>query len=635
MPFSEVPFRVGRAGTTLLEFAGWRPAEHPPSWTGTEDGPQWIRRSPTVDPVPYVAEAERILLGSVPAFDGGRLELGEPIRWNRDPRTGRTGPLRLGKAIDYRDVTRFGDPKYVWEPSRHQHLVTLAQAYGLTGEARYLAGIGRQLESWLEQCPFPMGPNWATALEAAIRLLNWAVVWQCVGGVESPLFDGDSGGVLRRAWGDSVYQHAHFVRHYLSRYSSANNHLLGELSGLYVAGVTWPYWADLAHWRTEARRLLVREAFRQIAPDGGSREQAIGYHLYAADYLLLAALAGDAAGEPFPAEYGSLLQRMADFLRAITDVGGHTPMFGDSDGGSALRLVPRPTPDPVRVQAALIDAVTGRTGSAPPEEAAWLVYHAPAGGPSAPERRAFPDTGYFVLGDGWGTPDEVRIVADAGPLGLAPLAAHGHSDALSFTLSIGGVEFLIDPGTYDYYTDPEWREYFRGTGAHNTARVDGRSQSEPGGPFMWTSLACVSVHHWRAGEDADELDAEHDGYQRLADPVRHRRLIRWEKGLRRVVVRDSFRSRGSHEVELRWHFAEGCEVRSLSGGVRVTHSGRVLDMTCDAAHAPTVHRGSEHPRVGWRAPRFGVCVPSPTVVWPLAVRGDTALETVLALGTPI
>jgi hypothetical protein len=115
--------------------------------------------------------------------------------------------------------------------------------------------------------------------------------------------------------------------------------------------------------------------------------------------------------------------------------------------------------------------------------------------------------------------------------------------------------------------------------------------------------------------------------------VVHRRVIRWEKGRRRVVVRDGFRSRGAHEVELRWHLAEGCEVLPLADGVRVTHEGRGLDLTCDAGSTPAVYRGCEHPRAGWRAPRFGVRVPSPTLVWQVVVQGDAEMETVLAVGT--
>ena len=75
-----------------------------------------------------------------------------------------------------------------------------------------------------------------------------------------------------------------------------------------------------------------------------------------------------------------------------------------------------------------------------------------------PLRQAFPEGGYFVLGCDFDTPSEIRLVADAGPLGYRSIAAHGHADALSFTLSVGGREFLIDPGTYAYHTQQAWRQ---------------------------------------------------------------------------------------------------------------------------------------------------------------------------------
>jgi hypothetical protein len=36
--------------------------------------------------------------------------------------------------------------------------------------------------------PQSAGANWSSALEAAIRLINWATVW-LIGGMQSPLFE--------------------------------------------------------------------------------------------------------------------------------------------------------------------------------------------------------------------------------------------------------------------------------------------------------------------------------------------------------------------------------------------------------------------------------------------------------------
>src|SRR5690606_32758000 len=95
----------------------------------------------------------------------------------------------------------------------------------------------------------------------------------------------------------------------------------------------------------------------------------------------------------------------------------------------------------------------------------------------APPRLTFPAGGHYLLGSDFDTAREVRIAIDCAPLGYLSIAAHGHADALAFTLSVAGHELLIDPGTYAYHTQKTWRDYFRGTLAHNTVRIDGEDQS--------------------------------------------------------------------------------------------------------------------------------------------------------------
>jgi len=175
--------------------------------------------------------------------------LGFPPDWNRDPLTGKRIPLQFGKRLEYRDTARVGDIRHVWELNRHAELNTLAQAYALTGEMKYAEGCRTLLVSWFEQCPYPLGANWVSSLELAIRLNNWAFAWHLLGGASSPLFESETGEALRRQWLNAIYQHCDFVAGYLSRHSSANNHLLGELAGLYIASLTWPCWKESAGWR--------------------------------------------------------------------------------------------------------------------------------------------------------------------------------------------------------------------------------------------------------------------------------------------------------------------------------------------------------------------------------------------------
>jgi hypothetical protein len=254
-------------------------------------------------PEALTAAAERVLQGRYSFFDLEDCDLGDPPQWNRDPLTRRAAGVRRATAIDYRDEREVGNIKYLWEPNRHLHLPLLAQAHALTGDARYALAIQRQIESWIEQCPVGRGPNWVSPLELGIRLINWSITWQLLGGMRARIFADADGEQFRDRWLRSVFQQARTVAANLSRYSSANNHLIGESAGVYVAASTWPMWPELTHWGERCRQVLEEECLRQNAPDGGNREQAFGYQTFVLDFLLLAGLAARARGEDFSPLY--------------------------------------------------------------------------------------------------------------------------------------------------------------------------------------------------------------------------------------------------------------------------------------------------------------------------------------------
>ena len=112
-------------------------------------------------------------------------------------------------------------------------------------------------------------------------------------------------------------------------------------------------------------------------------------------------------------------------------------------------------------------------------------------------RLQFSESGYYLLGTAFGTPDEVRLLVDSGPLGYLSIAAHGHADALSFVLSIGDREILVDPGTYAYHTEPSWRRYFRGTWRTTRWESTEEDQSVQAGNFMWTHSRAGALHRIR------------------------------------------------------------------------------------------------------------------------------------------
>jgi hypothetical protein len=649
MSAAEVAYRIssslrGRAERMGVGLAPADPGAGP-------SGPAWIGRMPDhCDARAYRAAADRVLDGLFDVFSLRPADVGFPPQWNRDPKTGTVAPLSFGKSIDYRREDLVGDIKYLWEPSRHLQLVTLAQAWHLTGEARYAEGARALLESWFEQCPYPLGVHWTSSLEHAVRLLNWYFAWHLMGGEASPLFEGARGQLFKRRWQTSIGQHCHFIAGHFSRHSSANNHLLGEYMGLLVGSLGWPLWPQSGRWRDIAMRGFEQEALRQNAPDGVNREQAFYYHHEVAHMMLLAGLIGRANGVEFSAAFWQRLRDMLEFIACVMDVGGHVPMVGDADDARMVRLFPDPDACPYRMLLAcgavlFRSPFMARQARSFGDEGRWLLGDAatdrfvqlvndPAGaGASAQRRRAFPEGGYYLLGNRFGEPDENRAVVDAGPLGYLSIAAHGHADALSFVLSVGGHAVLVDPGTYAYHAQRRWRDYFKGTSAHNTVRIDGMDQSVSGGNFLWVRHAVTRCDHFTSDDRRDRFVGTHDGYTRLPDPVVHRREIVFDKTQRTFEIVDHLTGNSRHDVELFWHLSEDCRAEPF-GSQRVVARVADVELTIEV-DAPgfvlELVRGRDEPPLGWISRRFDHREPTVTMRCAGSVAGAGTIRTRLTI----
>jgi hypothetical protein len=610
--------RAQRAGLGLAK----------PLPAGSARGKPWMAAWPqSIASETYQEAADRILSGKFRLFGDRDWALGFPPDWNRDPSSGRRAALTFGKTLNYRDASAVGIIKYLWEPNRHLELVTLAQAWRLTGQARFATGCRFLLDSWIEQCPYMMGPNWTSSLELALRLVNWSCAWHLLGGDEMPLFQDEDGAAFKVRWLSAVRQHCHFIAGHLSLFSSANNHLLGELLGLLIGSMTWPCWPESPRWRERARQSFEEQALLQNGVDGVNKEQAIWYQHEVADMMLLAGLTGRANGYDFSEAFWDRLEAMLDFIASCMDVGGNVPAFGDADDAVIVRFDPARGVRPYHSLLATGSVLFGRgdfkhKAQSFDDKSRWLLGDAAAlrfasitTDPSGQgSRRCFEAGGYYILGSDFESAREVRLIVDAAPLGYLALAAHGHADALSLVLSVGGFPVLVDPGTYSYDPQSKWRDYFRGTSAHNTVRVDYQDQSVSGGAFLWNRHAVARCVAFDVGAEEQRVLAEHDGYRRLPDPVLHRREVIYRPAARLVTVTDEIRCAAPHHIEIFWHFADECRVSLNADAATATREGAALALNWPESLTARVLRGSEDPPQGWVSPRFDTKVPADTLI---------------------
>jgi Heparinase II/III-like protein/Heparinase II/III N-terminus len=583
-----------------------------------------------------IGSAQALATGHIGLLGYSPLRLGEPIDWQRDAVSGIQAPARHWTRLDPLAFDSVGDSKVTWELNRHQWIVTLAQAYALTGEPQYARTIVATLHDWNRANPYAMGINWTSSLEVAYRLIAWCWVLVLVrdAGVLPPAALSD---VLSLVW-----THARHVERYLSHYFSPNTHLTGEALGLFYAGVLFPELGAARRWRDEGARILIDEARRQIFDDGVYFEQSTCYQRYTIEiylhFLILAARNGVAV----PADVTTRVDRMLEVLLFLNHRDGTMPPIGDADGGWLLPLQHRGPGDSRGVFGSAA-ALTGRAdfawaaGGAVPE-VAWLlggegvsrwarITPAP---PSVPASRVFAEGGYAVMRSGW-EPDAHRLIVDVGPLGCRVSGAHGHADLLSVQCAAFGEDYLVDPGTYGYTSSPAWRDHFRSAAAHNTLTIDGASQARPVGPFGWEGRPVATLRAWRSDEGYDFVDAAHGAYSRVSEPITHRRRVLFVKPHYWAIV-DDVSGSDRHEWTLHFQFAPRRVTLEPGGWTRA--EGRDGTGLWLAPFAPdrirgTMHAGELDPIRGWVSPHYGQRHPAPLVVYASTARLPTRIVTLL------
>src|SRR5262249_42778858 len=97
-----------------------------------------------------ISKADSACCGRFDLIGFSALSFGEPIDWRLEPLSGRRTGLVHWSRIDYLDPQVAGDKKITWELNRHQHFVTLGQAYWMTGDEGYAVAFADQITSWMD-----------------------------------------------------------------------------------------------------------------------------------------------------------------------------------------------------------------------------------------------------------------------------------------------------------------------------------------------------------------------------------------------------------------------------------------------------------------------------------------------------
>jgi len=556
------------------------------------------------------AAAESALSGRYAALgvawpSRGSDELFPAEVWRLDPVTGGLWPGAEAYCFDiaYRHERQLGDIKYVWEFNRLQFLQPLAAHALLSSDAASLAAIEAAIGSWYQGNPPFRGLGWNSGIEVALRAISLLVVVSLVGERLSP--------ECRRQVGSILAASAAWLERFPSRFSSANNHLIAELAGEFLIGLAMPGLGRASRLVSSARPRLVAEATRQILVDGVPAEQSPTYGAFTAEFLLLCAAVAEGAGQPLPPALTDRLGAFAAFIGWIALDDGTVPAIGDDDEGRVLTLGGHET----AYAGSVANAIAGFLG-----RGAWTTVppgfrEALLGRPAATQLpvprglQVFAAGGYSVVNEQVGG-RRLNLVFDHGPLGYLSIAAHGHADALALTLAVDGKPVLVDPGTYLYHSGGAWRDWFRGSRAHNTLTIADADQSTISGAFNWSHKATCRLEHHRAGSHWS-LAASHDGYLKRFGIVHRRSLERVED---RLVITDQLLGAAARPARLAFQLAPDLDASVAGHEVVVRRDGSTVLTLAFEPGELSIDRGLAG-GAGWVSPAFGSRVQANCIVW--------------------
>ncbi|HJQ34527.1 MAG TPA: alginate lyase family protein [Pyrinomonadaceae bacterium] len=577
-------------------------------------------------------EAREVAAHRWPVLGYGRLEFGAEPDWLREPASGVRWPL--GFHADVRLVRGDGsDVRVLWELNRLEQLLTLGRAYALTRDETLAEEFFAQVESWRAQNPVGSGPNWACAMEAALRAMNLTAALR--------LFRRSR--ALTEARLTSLLAlldaHGRHVRRNLEfSYISTGNHYLSDVAGLLWLGLCLPELSAAEGWREFAFKELLRELDKQVLPDGADCEASTGYQRFVAELFLYSFLLCRANGFEFDEGRRARLRSMLEYVRAYLRPDGRAPLVGDTDGGQVLPLVRRAADDHaylLGVGAALFKEPRFKIETEAPEEVFWFLgaegvrayEELETAGARSAVSEAFPHAGVCVLREG-----DLYLLLNASGAGLGGRGAHGHNDALAVEVSACGVSFLRDPGTYVYTSDTRARQLFRSTAYHSTVEVDGAEQNTTpaDAPFFNGDEARPRILSFDIGEARDAASAEQHGYERLAaGPVTHRRTVVFDKQRRLWIVEDTLTGSGTHDFRFVFHAAPGLEARLLDAPASNVPGGAAVKIVDAASGASLIIVSLEglggvsvEPR--WSSREYGSKQESAAAVW--TVRAPAPLK---------
>ncbi|WP_343766645.1 alginate lyase family protein [Gangjinia marincola] len=535
--------------------------------------------------------------------------------WRKDYHNNISSPIKYYSEVDRQDFDVVGDVKVVAELSRMYFLPFLSLKAIEEKDKRMLSIIDGMITSWDEQNPYLYSIHWTSGIEVAIRAVNLVYSHQALKGRGLISLSCDQT-ILRILSNSYIY-----LKNHLSRYSSANNHLMAETMGLVVLSCYF----ELPHKeRTRWQNLLYDQINIQINKDGVHMELCTHYHAEISEQILIAIDFLKRTKIKIPS---SVLEKVESLFKFTSHISyeGLSTIFGDNDEGAVI--LPYFDKKYSVYQSLLKSSnhlfynnycVDGEV-----DARNYLIY-----GESLNSIKRynelndtlFKDSGYLFLYD---QEERAKLSFDCGTIGDYISAAHGHSDIFHINFSLRGKEFLVDSGTYQYHKKfTHWRNYFKGISAHNTISVNNKNHAVNNGRMSWINLPETTVQEYTSSQEKAFCRATTNAFR--SQSIQHERAIYFNRMDKEIQIRDvlinSDNNKKSKTIHYFLHFHPNVIIQEANKKIVLINENEKIILQGSWLNEASISEGEKDNLQGWYSPQYNVKVQAKTLVYTTTIK---------------
>lgn len=501
------------------------------------------------------------------------------------------------------EESRNGDPEWMWMLNRHKYLITLAKAYALTKDTKYVEKWLELINDWIFYHTNEPGTYRRTSfrtLDTGMRLRNWLfcldIFRQCPE-LKVLLSEDRLTNIAV-----SIMKQSDFLQTaYLYDQTPISNWKVLEMNGVALASIFFApildTTADLTYSVDGLRECLTL----QFNADGLHWEQSFMYHVDIFTCLLEVeeTMSRFSQRALFTDELNTIFAASKAFVKPNKK---QSPV-GDSDEENLSAFI--------TYASLILSSPTGKyLGETTPslETLFHYGYYAlrdyDAINSTQPTEKFIPleNSGYVFTHTTWQA-DEVFTMLKAGPQG----GGHGHCDFGHFDVQKGPDYLLSDSGRYTYLegTADEDRQIFKAAPSHNSTTMDHQEFTEQTASWSFGHVAHSLPLFTKKIADKAYVEATHLGYLTSDSAVVTQRKVFYLAENLWLIV-DNFITGEEHTYQQYFNFPSTA-LTQTDKGIFAYHgeAGNVLTLTF-----PNSDDVSFIEQKAFHAPDYNVKVPS-------------------------